>query len=847
MSGHEAGKRAAPAGDMHVAGVAFLVLAAALLIWQAVPAGRFALDTAFFLPFHIVVEMFAAVVAAMVFITGWHIHDKKRPAASMVLACAFLAVAVLDFLHAMSYPGMADFITRNTPGKATVFWLAAQYAAAFALLAFVLMPYRRMGGAPRRGWLAASLLYVLLAGYVGMWHADWLTDGVRGAPFTAGLVAGAVAANLVTLGLLLWRRHEFNRLCHHALIYAAAFLLASEAFFMLHPQAASMANALSHAYKALAYLFLYRAIFQNSVLAPIERFRRARAEMAEIERRHRELLETAPDAIMVVDAQGHIQMVNGRLEQMFGYARTELLGQKMEMLVPDRHRAQHHVHRQNFIQAPSVRAMTSKLDLVGRHKNGSEVPVDIALSTFQSDAGIQVTAFIRDMSERRRMEADFLHQATHDALTGLPNRTLFQDRLVQTMIQARRHDRLMALIMLGLDNFKVINDGLGHHYGDLLLTEAAHRLTAVLRPDDTVARLGGDEFALLLNDLGHVEDVGQVADKVLQAFSRPFRVGDNEVFASASLGVTVFPVDGGDVTTLLRNAGVAMNRAKAEGRGCMRLYTQDLNTLIRENLLLQTCLRRAVEEGQFQLHYQPQIEMASHRICGVEALLRWSHEELGEVSPARFIPVAEASGLIVPIGTWAIHAACRQIKVWQDAGLPTKVAVNLSAHQFRHGNLVGVVKAALAESGASPGLLELELTESALMGEPMAAAQALEELEELGITIAIDDFGTGYSSLAYLKMFSLHKLKIDRSFVKDVAHDADDVAIVRGLVGLAHSLELRVIAEGVETEAQRAVLAGLGCNGFQGWLYSRAVPGEECGRMLAGEVRARYGWPGAGG
>jgi EAL domain-containing protein (putative c-di-GMP-specific phosphodiesterase class I) len=276
-----------------------------------------------------------------------------------------------------------------------------------------------------------------------------------------------------------------------------------------------------------------------------------------------------------------------------------------------------------------------------------------------------------------------------------------------------------------------------------------------------------------------------------------------------------------------------MYQAKAEGRGGIRYYTRDLNTRMRENLLLQTDLRRALEKGQLELHYQPQIEMGTHRICGVEALLRWTHDTLGDISPARFIPVAEASGLIVPIGAWVLDTACRQIKAWEDAGTPTQVAVNLSAHQFRHGKLVDEVVHALETSGASPALLELELTESALMDDPKAAARVLGELEALGVTLAIDDFGTGYSSLAYLKTFSLHKLKIDRSFVKDVAHDRDDAAIVRGLVGLARSLGMRVIAEGVETEIQRESLERLGCHGFQGWLYSRAVPAQECAELLA--------------
>ena len=367
----------------------------------------------------------------------------------------------------------------------------------------------------------------------------------------------------------------------------------------------------------------------------------------------------------------------------------------------------------------------------------------------------------------------------------------------------------------------------------------ARRLKNTLRAGDTVARLGGDEFALVLSDLTQVEDIGQIINKVLEAFTTSFRIGEYDVYAGLSLGITVFPVDGEDVSTLLRNADMAMYRAKAEGRGCARFFTRDLNNLMQDSLLLQTCLKQAVEAGELELQYQPQINLRSGEISGVEALLRWTHVELGSISPARFIPVAEACGLIVPIGAWVLATACKQIRAWQDAGTPIRVAVNLSAHQFRQHDLTQSIRDALAQSGASPALLELELTESAVMEEPEPAARLLRELAKLGVTIAIDDFGTGYSSLAYLKVFSLHKLKIDRSFVEDLAHDPDDAAIVRGLIGLAHSLGLTVIAEGVENEDQRAMLLRLGCDEFQGWLFSKALPADACGRLLAESLESQ--------
>ena len=823
---------------MLTAGAVLLLLALPLLLWQATAENRAEIDAGFYLPFHTLVEVFAVLVASMVFVTGWHVHDEKHPAASVMLACAFLAVALMDFAHFMSYAGMPDFISANSPHKAIVFWLAARYAAAGALLAFALMPRQPLARHARRRFLAGFLAYALLVLYVGSWQSDWLPvtyiADVGMTEFKIAMEGGVLLLLLGTLLAIFRRRHEMQGLSLVWLTSALALMLASELFFMLHSRVSDLTNVLGHVYKVLAYLFLYRAVFLDSVQTPINLIKQVRNDVIESERRNRELLETAPDAILVVDAEGCIQMVNERLETMFGYTRWELLGQKMEILMPEAARERHSAHQAAFFEANDERNMGSGKLMVGRRKDGSEVPLDIALSTFLSEAGTpKITAFIRDVTEQRRIEAELRHQSTHDALTGLPNRTLFQDRLTLAMLQARRQEKLLAVVLLDLDNFKAINDGWGHTYGDQLLTEVAHRLKDTLRAGDTVARLGGDEFALVLSDLARVEDIGQIVNKVLEAFTAPFRIGEYDVYAGLSLGITVFPVDGEDVSTLLRNADMAMYRAKAEGRGCARFYTRDLNKLMQDSLVLQTYLRHAVEAGELELHYQPQVNLRSGEISGVEALLRWSHVELGPVSPARFIPVAEACGLIMPIGAWVLATACEQIRAWQDAGTPMRVAVNLSAHQFRQHDLTQSVRDALAQSGASPALLELELTESAVMEEPEPAARLLSELAKLGVTIAIDDFGTGYSSLAYLKLFPLHKLKIDRSFIENLARDPDDAAIVHGLIGLAHSLGLIVIAEGVEHEDQRAMLRNLGCDELQGWLFSKALPADVCGRLLA--------------
>ncbi len=817
-------------------GLFLLLFAIPLWLWRMLSDPVQTVPFALYLPFHSLVEVFAVVVAAMIFVTGWHVRDERRPAASVMLACAFLSVGLMDLAHFLSYEGMAAFITPNTPHKGIVFWLAARYAAALALLAYI-----AMSGNPRQGSLPMTLLAGSLAlsatiFAVGIWHPHWVPStfvtGQGLTPFKLFAESGVALIGLITLALFHRRRKALQGVCLPALGYALALMLASELFFMIYSHVTDMSNVVGHIYKVLAYLFLYRALFLDNVRTPIDRLRQARSVVSESERRHLALLETAPDAILVIDGAGSIQMVNERLEKMFGYSREELLGRNMDMLVPVKYRDKHRDHQRSYLDNPDFRPMAGKEDLAGRRKDGVELPVDISLSSFQCSEGVQITAFIRDVTDRRRIEADLRHRATHDSLTGLPNRALFQDRLAQAMVQAQRHQRLVAVILLDIDNFKSFNDGWGHNQGDQLIRELARRLCEVLRPDDTVARLGGDEFMLLLSDLGHMEDVGRVTEKIQQVFAKPFRIANSEVFANSSMGITLYPMDGDDVSTLIRNADVAMYRAKSEGRGGVRYFTRDLNTLMRENLLLQTRLRHAVEADELELHYQPKLNLKTNEISGVEALLRWSPEELGPISPSRFIPVAEANGLIIEIGAWALKTACRQISTWVLAGRPTKVAVNISVHQFRHQNIVEVIGNCLAATGAPASLLELELTESALMEDPEANAIVLAELERMGVTISIDDFGTGYSSMAYLKNLPIHKLKIDQTFIKDVVDDPKSAAIVCGLVTLAHSLGISVVAEGVEREAQKAFLIGCDCDEMQGWLLSKAVPPEQCMKIM---------------
>jgi diguanylate cyclase (GGDEF)-like protein/PAS domain S-box-containing protein len=443
--------------------------------------------------------------------------------------------------------------------------------------------------------------------------------------------------------------------------------------------------------------------------------------------------------------------------------------------------------------------------------------------------------------KRIESESRLAFLAQFDPLTGLPNRALLADRFAQMIVQARRREAQLGVLFVDLDEFKLVNDSLGHAGGDELLKEAARRLQAGVRAGDTVARIAGDEFAIVLSDLARAEDAALVAQKLIERLSDAVDVGGHEVFVSASIGVALFPADGEDVETLLGAADAAMYRAKQAGRNSFQFFTAEINQRTRARALLGAELRRALERGEFRLIYQPKFGLKSERACGAEALLRWHHPARGIVSPAQFIPILEESGLIVPVGEWALRQACDDLRAWEAAGAePLPVAVNLSARQFRQADLAARVRAIVAQARVRPELLELEITESQLMQDPDHAVRAMRSLVEAGTRIAIDDFGTGYSSLAYLTRFPLYALKIDRSFVAGIVHQGADATIVRTIIEMAHTLGFAVIAEGVEQEAQKHFLRGLGCEQAQGYLFSRPLSALAMGELLGAKTsRAR--------
>jgi diguanylate cyclase (GGDEF)-like protein len=475
-----------------------------------------------------------------------------------------------------------------------------------------------------------------------------------------------------------------------------------------------------------------------------------------------------------------------------------------------------------------IRAISDAAKAIAQGELGTRVAVDGPEEI--ADVADQFNAML-DVREEAVERLSYLAQ--YDVLTGLPNRNLFRDRLEQAMGRAKRNETLLALMFIDLDRFKEINDTLGHPVGDRVLQEVAERLRHFLRDVDTIARLGGDEFTVVLEGVHDVAQITAAAQKIQDALTQPLLVDNREIFVSASIGISVYPFDVEDIDDLLKNADIAMYQAKQDGGNVHHFFVAEMNTHTSDRLDLEGRLRHALARKQFTLHYQPQVDISSGRIIGAEALIRWHDEELGAIAPARFIPLAEATGLIIPIGAWVLHTACAQNKAWQDAGCaPIPVAVNLSPRQFRQANLLETIAQALADSGLNPCFLELEITESTIMHQAEKTVGTLEKLHEMGVRLSVDDFGTGYSSLSYLKRFPVHKLKIDQSFVRDINSDPDDAAIVTAVIAMARSLNVLTIAEGVETDGQLAFLDSLKCGEYQGYYFAKPMPADEFQALL---------------
>jgi len=541
------------------------------------------------------------------------------------------------------------------------------------------------------------------------------------------------------------------------------------------------------------------------------------------------VIESSSNGVMITEANSEnnpIMYVNPAFERITGYSRDEVIGRSMLFLLgEDREQIE-------FMEISAALHERREEHAVIRcyRKDGGLFWNELAISPVKDDAG-RVANFvwvINDVTEREQHEELLEYQANHDTLTGLPNRNLLADRVTQALANAERYGQQLAVLFIDLDNFKFVNDSLGHALGDRMLVILADRLQKTIRSADTVARYGGDEFVVVISCLERSEDAVTVANNIQAQISHPLTIDGYEFGITCSIGISLFPKDGGNVETLLKNADAAMYRAKEQSRNAFQFYTSEMNDRVVERMQLEQHLRHALERDEFEVHYQPQVDLTSGRVCGVEALLRWRSQELGMVSPGRFIPLAEETGLIVPIGEWVLRTSCRQNKLWQNAGLPhLPISVNLSARQLQKRELCRIIEETLQETGLEPRYLELELVESMVTRDVEGAAAIMKELKGLGVQLAMDDFGTGYSSLSYLKRFPFDRLKIDLSFVRDIITDPESAAIARAIIAMAHNLNLRAIAEGVEKRGQLEYLQQHGCDEIQGFYVSRPLTASD--------------------
>lgn len=544
------------------------------------------------------------------------------------------------------------------------------------------------------------------------------------------------------------------------------------------------------------------------------------------------MFESAREGVMITDAQSRIQIINGAFSELTGYSKAEILGQTPQMLKSGRQDAA-------FYQAMWADIENTdhwQGEIWNRRKNGEVYPQMLSITAVRNEHQ-KLTHYVgvfSDISQLKDAVDRLDYLAHHDPLTNLPNRLLLLARLAHCIELSSREHKSAAVLMLDLDRFKDVNDSFGHLAGDELLQQVATCLTSRLRGVDTITRIGGDEFVVLLEDLSHPQDAAHIATNIITALSEPWQLSNGvEVRIGVSIGISLFPEHGGTPEELLQHADAGLYRAKGEGRGNFQYFTEELTEASKRRINLESMLRRAIAKQELEVYYQPQVDFNTCIIIGAEALLRWHHAEEGWISPSQFIPVAEETGLIYEIGEWVLRQVCHQGQQWRNNGFPAlKLAVNLSAHQFHHGDIAGSVESILKETGFPATCLELELTESSLMTRTQEAVEVLGEFRALGIHLAIDDFGTGYSSLAYLKRFPLDILKIDKSFVDDIPHLEDDNEIAAAIIGLAHTLRLKVLAEGVETEAQLNFLKEKGCDFYQGYYKSPALPADDFAALL---------------
>jgi diguanylate cyclase (GGDEF)-like protein/PAS domain S-box-containing protein len=815
------------------------IAALTLVLFWLLPPLTFALNPNSYAWLHAALEAFSISVAGLIFAIGWSAPRDRVPRIVALLACSFLGIAILDFSHTMVFPGMPGYTVPGDVQTAIGFWFAARGLGVAALLAAAWLPWNN---APfkHRHWLVAGILaLVVLTHAVVLLYPDALPIFYTAA---SGLTPVKIRLEWVLIGgyalaALQFARHlrKPRRFNAASLFASAALMVMSELCLSLYSSPIDRYNLVGHIYKVLAYVFLYHALFVETIQAPYQQLKSSQAQLRQAlhdkekqEQTLRKLslaVEQSPKPMLITNRNGAIEYVNQAFISTSGYELKDILGKNPSFL------------QSGKTPNATYQAMWSRLsnglpwqgEVINRRKNGNDYIERILIYPIKNDRG-QVTHYLShkdDITEEKAAAERIRMLSQFDTVTGLPNQTSMRSMLRHAIDLAQHHKDALTLISVNLDNFRVINENLGHPAGDVILKQVGERLAELTSDKDTVARVSGDHFVLILPGLDQTGATVKAA-QINAAMQAPFLVEHHPVITTASVGIALYPDDGKTANVLLACSEAAMFHAKHEGRNTYRFFTPALQKSSSRMLALSVALQTAISRQQLYLVYQPQIDLASGRVSGAEALVRWNHPELGEISPVEFIPVAEHYGLIEELGQWILETALKQTRTWSQAGMADLVvAVNLSASQFNTPLLSQRILAAVERIGTNPHQLELELTEAVTMRDPESASQIMHSLRQNGFHLSIDDFGTGYSSLSYLRKFNVDKLKIDRSFIIDLANNPNDQSIVSAIIQMAHSLGMVTLAEGVETAEQLAALRGKGCDQIQGYYFSRPLHAQE--------------------
>jgi diguanylate cyclase (GGDEF)-like protein/PAS domain S-box-containing protein len=784
-----------------------------------------------FLPIVISIGIFSQLFTSYLLIRQFRV---LRMPGLAVLASTYLFSSLIAVSYLLTFPGVFSEWGLFGANVQTSAWLWIFWHVGFPLGIFAYLRLERHFGdaqmsrkrANRTAWsmftwvLALIVALTLLAVFDNRLLPNLVAEGQYNKMATSGIGLLACLLNLLAFAALLLAKRGQTVLQ----LWLSVAMLASTFDVGLTLLAGGW-------YTIGWYVTRVNSLLSSSIVlgALIYEINRLYYNLTESEQRLKSLYLNNPDAVYTLDMEGRFLSTNPACEKITGYKSVQLVDKKFRHVIP-----QEECERMREYFLLSRQGETNSFEVEVLHAQGHRVELHVKHIPIIVDGRIAgVYGIGHDITESKRAEATIHHLAYHDPLTGLPNRRLFKEQLGEAVERAQEQEHSLAVLFLDLDRFKMINDTFGHDMGDELLREVTSRLIGCVREQDVVARIGGDEFTLMLP--GANADVArEVAGDILAALQRPVLLGGQEVHVTTSIGIALHPNDAEDPEMLMRYADTAMYRAKEQGKNNCQLYGAYMKEQAYQRLTMENDMRKALERDEFRVYYQAQIDAASGRVTGAEALLRWLHPERGIVSPAQFIPVAEETGMIVPIGEWVLRTACRDALAWERDGLPPlRVAVNLSLVQFRHSNLIEMVSRALADTGLDPHRLELEITESIAMHQVERVVPTLQELRRLGVEIAMDDFGTGYSSLSYLKNFPIQRLKIDQSFVRGLKEGSDDAAIVTAIIALAHSLHLDVIAEGVEEEEQVEFLRRHGCQFMQGYRFHRPVPEEQLREFLA--------------